>query len=129
MEIVTENAVALAWMGDAVMTSRIREHLLKKGYRRPDDLQKRSTRYLSARAQCRMLDKLKADGFFTEDELTIVKRGKAARIHTKAKNANVHEYLEATALEAVIGYLYLYDHKDRLTFLLDRLAQLGDESL
>lgn len=129
MEIVTENAVALAWMGDALMSCHIREHLLKKGYRRPDDLQKKSAKYLSAKAQCRMLDALEAENFFDDDEKVIVRRGKAARIHTKAKNANVHEYLQATALEAVIGYLYLYGHEDRLKALLARLAQLGDESL
>lgn len=31
MEIVTENAVTLAWLGDALMNTYIREHLLKKG--------------------------------------------------------------------------------------------------
>lgn len=31
MEIVTENATSLAWIGDAIMTLKVREHILKKG--------------------------------------------------------------------------------------------------
>lgn len=129
MEIVTENAVTLAWLGDAIMNTYIREHLLKKGYTRVDDLQKKSTRYLSAIAQSRMLRRLEEDEYFTEDENTILKRGKAARIHTKAKNADVREYLQATALEALLGYLHLYHHPERLESLLERLAEIGDEFL
>ena len=68
MEIVTENAVTLAWLGDALMNTYIREHLLKKGYTRVDDLQKKSTQYLSAKAQSRMLRQLEEEGFFLEDE-------------------------------------------------------------
>ena len=129
MEIVTENAVTLAWLGDALMNTYIREHLLKKGYTRVDDLQKKSTQYLSAKAQSRMLRQLEEEGFFLEDEAVILQRGKAVRIHTKAKNADVREYLQATALEALLGYLHLYHHPDRLKMLLTRLAQIGDESL
>lgn len=42
MEIVTENAVTLAWLGDALMNTYVREHLLSQGWRRVDDLQKKA---------------------------------------------------------------------------------------
>lgn len=129
MEIVTENAVVLAWMGDAVMTSFMREQLIRAGYGRPDDLQKKSARLLSARAQSAMLEQLEQEDFFNEDEKEILARGKAARIHTKAKNADVRTYLRATALEAVLGYQYLYGHKDRLDATLERLKETGSEHL
>ena len=32
MEIVTENATSLAWIGDAVMSLKVRVSLLDKGY-------------------------------------------------------------------------------------------------
>lgn len=35
MEIVTENATSLAWIGDAVMSLAVREHLLSLGIARP----------------------------------------------------------------------------------------------
>ena len=35
--------------------------------------------------------------------------------------------MKATALEACLGYLYLYDHAERLNVLMDRIIQLGDQ--
>ena len=40
MEIVTENATSLAWIGDAVMSLAVREHLLSLGFRKAHVLQK-----------------------------------------------------------------------------------------
>ena len=51
MEIVTENATSLAWIGDAIMTLKVREHILKKGYRKADILQKKSAHICSAKGQ------------------------------------------------------------------------------
>ena len=108
MEIVTENATSLAWIGDAVMSLAVREHLLSLGYRKAHVLQ--------------MMD----EDFFTEDEKTILARGRNATIHKKEKNATHKTYLEATALESMLGYLYLYGHQDRLKFCLDRIIEIGD---
>lgn len=127
MEIVTENALSLAWMGDAVMTAYFREKLLRKGYGRPDDLQKMSAKLLSARAQSAMLDILEREDWLSDDEKVILQRGKAARIHTKAKNADVVTYLRATALEAVLGYLYLYGHQERLHLMLQHLNDISQD--
>ena len=64
MEVVTHNATSLAWMGDALMTLRVREHLLNQGYQKPDILQKKSARICSAKAQARILEALKEEAFF-----------------------------------------------------------------
>lgn len=126
MEIVSENATSLAWIGDAVYTLRVREHLLKKGYRKADILQKRSAKFNSAKGQAAILKQLEENDFFNEDEKVILQRGRAANIHSKAKNADGKTYLEATALEALIGYLHLYDHHERKEQLLDQAVMLGD---
>ncbi|MBP3870027.1 MAG: hypothetical protein J6E46_03525 [Faecalicoccus sp.] len=126
MEIVTHNATSLAWMGDALMTLRVREALLEKGYQKPGILQKKSAKICSARAQAYILDTMKKADFFTEDEMEILARGRNATIHSKAKNADGKTYLMATALEALLGYLYLYDHKDRLDACLDRIMEIGE---
>lgn len=126
MEIVTQNATSLAWMGDAIMTCKVREHLLEKGYQKADILQKKSARICSAKGQANILEQLDARDFFNEDEKTILARGRNATIHSKAKNADGKTYLQATALEAVIGYLYLYGHSARLKELLDLITALGD---
>lgn len=127
MEIVTHNATSLAWMGDAIMTLALREHLLDKGYQKADVLQKKSAKINSAKGQSAILTKLLDEDFFNEDEKIILHRGKNAAIHSKAKNADVKTYLRATALEALIGYLYLYGHIQRLDQLMDRILELGDE--
>ncbi|MCF0127035.1 MAG: ribonuclease III, partial [Pseudobutyrivibrio sp.] len=56
--------------------------------------------------------------YLTSDEKDIFRRGRNSKPHTKAKNASTMEYLEATGLEALVGYLYLKDDMDRICELL-----------
>ncbi|MDY2957549.1 Mini-ribonuclease 3 [Floccifex sp.] len=126
MEIVKENATSLAWIGDAIMSLRVREHLLAKGYQKPNILQKKSSRICSAKGQASILETMMDENFFNEDENVILNRGRNATIHSKAKNADGSTYLKATALEALLGYLYLYKHEQRLEMCLDRIIELGD---
>ena len=49
----------------------------------------------------------------TDEEKDIYRRGRNSKPHTKAKNASTMEYLEATGLEAVVGFLYLKGDMDR----------------
>lgn len=125
MEIVTESPVALAWMGDALFTSRVRESLLRKGYRKADTLQKLSAKINSARGQSALLKRLEQESLFSEDEAEIIRRGRNAHPKTIAKNADPKTYLEATALEALLGYLYLYHHEERLNEILDLCMKWG----
>ena len=127
MEIVTENATYLAWIGDAVMSLKVRVSLLDKGYQNAHKLQQMSARICSAKGQSAILHSLMEENFFTEDECVILKRGRNATIHSKAKNASGKQYLEATALEAWLGYLYLYNHTDRLEASLNKIIELGEQ--
>lgn len=127
MEIVTQNAISLAWMGDAIMTMRIRKHILDQGVQNPHRLQVLSAKVCSARGQSKILQTLMEEDFFSESELEILRRGRNASPHTKAKNATSQQYMESTALEACLGYLYLYDHNQRLNDLLNRIVELGDQ--
>lgn len=125
MEIVTQNATSLAWIGDALMTLYVREYLLGKGYQKPDLLQKKSSHICSAKAQSTILHQMLEEDYFTSEEKEILHRGRNATIHSKAKNATHKEYLEATALEAVLGYMRLYHHDDRLQDILQHIVELG----
>lgn len=129
MEIVTENATSLAWIGDALMSLMVRDHLLDAGFQKADILQKKSARICSAKGQAAILQQLEEMDFFEEDEKTILKRGRNATIHSKAKNADGKTYLQATALEALIGYLHRYHHEQRLEALMQQILQLGDDLL
>ncbi len=126
MEIVTQNATTLAWIGDGVMSLRVRLYLVEKGYQNAHKLQEKSAKLCSAKGQSKILNILKEENFFNADELEILHRGRNATIHSKAKNATGKEYLEATAIEACLGYLYLYGHQKRLEELLDRMIEIGE---
>lgn len=121
MELVKENGTSLAWIGDAYMSLEVRKHLLALGYQNPNKLQKRSIGYLSATNQAKFLKHLLALSFFTEEERTILNRGRNATIHSSAKNASIETYRMATSLEAIVGYWVLYHHAERLTAFFNQL--------
>ena len=108
------------------MSLAVREHLLSLGFRKAHILQKKNAVICSAKGQAIMLNKMMEEDFFTEDEKTILARGRNATIHSKAKNATHKTYLEATALESMLGYLYLYGHQERLKVCLDKIIEIGD---
>lgn len=108
------NALALAYMGDAVYEQFVRHHLLLQGKVRPNFLQKASIQFVSAKGQCYTLKTLAGKGFFTETEEAIIRRGRNAKSGTVPKNVDVQTYRYSTAFEALIGYLYLTNQKERL---------------
>lgn len=126
MEIVNYNGTSLAFIGDAWMSLKVRMHVLEKGYQRPGELQRRCSRWECAHARAEMLRQLEEEAFFDEDEQEIIRRGRNATIHTKAKNADIMTYRHATALEALIGYLYLYHKSERLELLWQAMVRIGE---
>ena len=126
MEIVTQNATSLAWIGDAYMSLCVRKHIMDLGYQNPNTLQKKSAKICSAKGQAKILEEMMEQNFFNEDEREILSRGRNATTHSKAKNADGKTYLKATALEALLGYLYLYNHMDRLDACMNEIIRLGD---
>jgi len=122
MEIIPYNGTTLAFIGDAVMTLYIREKLVKEGYQRPNDLQKKTAQYVSAKAQANYLTQLIDEGFFSEEELEIIKRGRNAQTKTIAKNADVITYRLATGFEAIIGYWHLMGKVSKIKEIWDKLG-------
>ena len=127
MEIVPYNGTTLAFIGDAVMTLWVRELLVSKGYQKPNDLQKLTSKYVSAKAQAYYLTQLIDKNYFDENELEIIKRGRNAQTKTIAKNADVITYRMATGLDAIIGYFYLTEKVERIGKLWDAILLLGEQ--
>ena len=127
MEIVMENPVTLAWMGDALYSVKARKHILDRGTRKADLLQKQNAKLCSAAGQAFVLDQLIEKDLLNEDEREIVRRGRNAHVKSVAKNSDLRTYLKATALEALFGYLYLYDHKERMEELLEVCMEIGEQ--
>lgn len=125
-DIRAYSPLTLAFIGDVAYDLVIRTIVVGRGNRPVNDLHRLTVEYVSAPAQARIAQAL-ADGF-TEEEMTIYRRGKNAKPHTTAKNASVSDYLKATGFEAVIGYLYLTDKMERALELVKKgiaLAGLG----
>ena len=110
-----------AYMGDAVYEKFIREYVIKQGMCRNGLLHRKSIRYVSAKAQAKIVHKLEEMEYLTDDEADIVRRGRNSNPHSTAKNANIIDYKYATGFEALIGYLYLEEKLERLEEILNKI--------
>lgn len=112
------NALALAYMGDAVYETYVRQFLLQSGRVKPNQLHRAATGFVSAKAQAAALKELTDQELISEEEWAIVRRGRNAKSGTIPKNTDVQTYRYSTAFEALIGYLFLQNRKDRLEELI-----------
>ncbi len=107
------NSLALAYMGDAVYEKYIRHHLLLKGAVKPHLLHREATRFVSAKAQSKVIHYILEEAILDEEEQGVVRRGRNAKSGTVPKNTDVQTYRYSTAFEALIGYLFLSDRMER----------------
>ena len=116
--------LALAYLGDALMSVKVREYILTLGYMRPSDFQRLSVRFVSAKAQAFFVQELLTQGFFTEEEETVLKRGRNAKSLTIPKNTDVITYKMATALETLWGYWYCEGQTERIEELWTKIKEM-----
>lgn len=122
------NALALAYMGDAVLEIAIREHLLRIGRVKPNILHREATHYVSAKAQSKVIHQMIDDDYFTEEEMAVLKRGRNAKSGSVPKNTDVQTYNYSTAFEAVLGFLYLTGNAERVhTIIQDAIHIIENE--
>lgn len=108
--------LTLAYVGDVVYELYVRNRLLVLGHVRVNDLHRTAVRYVRARAQATALAEIQP--MLTEAELDVVRRGRNAKGHAAPKGSDPAEYAQATAFEALIGYLYMADQEERLSEIL-----------
>ncbi|SRR5699024_820124 len=120
VDVKQMNALALAYMGDAVYEQAVREHLLRIGRVRPNVLHKEATRYVSAKAQAAILQRMMEEQFLTETEQAVMRRGRNAKPGSVPRNTSVHVYKNSSAFEAVLGYLYLLEEEERVRTFIEK---------
>ncbi len=120
MNTKTINVQVLALLGDAVLSLYIREELLKQGINNANKLQDMSIKYVSAKGEVTILNKLIEDNLLTEEELDIIKRGRNNKKENHPKNTDIITYKLSTGFEALLGDLYLND-KERLKEILKKI--------
>lgn len=121
MDLNCINIISLAYLGDAVYEVYIREKLLSLGNTKVEELQKQAINYVSAKSQCRILNNLLDNNILTSEEIDIVKRGRNYKRASHPKNTDIITYKMSTGFEALIGYLYLDNQKERLEEILKNI--------
>ncbi len=110
--------LVLAMIGDSVHTLFVREYVAKNYGFKVNKMNKVVSSVVKAGAQFKTFKKLENE--LSAEESDIAGRARNTHIHTKAKNFSYTEYIYATALEAVIGYLYLTNEMERLNEILNK---------
>ena len=107
-------SLELAYLGDSLYDLYVREHLIARGGR-VRALHRDAVHLVCAHAQSEALSRV--EGLLTEAEADVVRRARNAR-QTPPRNADAGEYHRATALEALVGYLYVTGNRDRMNAIL-----------
>lgn len=118
-ELVTMSPLVLAYLGDTVYETYIREYLIRQNtQRKVNDLHKLAIKYVKAKAQATIIHEIEIE--LTEEESKIYKRGRNQKSNTSPKNADIIDYKHATGFEALVGYLYLNNEIERLQYIINK---------
>lgn len=124
-EVNLMSPLVWAYVGDSVYELFIRTHLVGTTKKKPHELHLLAIRKVKAQAQAELLKKIKQ--FLTEEEKDIVRRTRNTDNHHIPKHANLADYSYATALEGLIGYLYLTKQDKRLEEILEFCLENQEE--
>ena len=109
------SSIGLAHMGDAVFEVLVRSWLCTHGRATGKGLHQATVRLVCAESQAEKARRILP--LLTEEELAVFKRGRNAQVHTVPNHASRAQYGEATALEALLGWLYLGGRRERVNEL------------
>lgn len=123
MNVLEINVLVLAYLGDTVYENYVRRYLINKKISNVNDLQTASVSYVSAKAQASYLMKMLEEEFFTEEEVSVIKRARNYKSNSHPKNCDIVTYKHATGLEAVIGYLEMLGRRERIDEIMDRILE------
>ncbi len=119
------NALALAFVGDAEYSLRVRKMLAQKGNLQVNGLHKAAVKYVCAAAQAKAAAKILP--LLTEEENAVYRRGRNTHSSHTPKGASGAEYHASTGLEALLGFLSLTGNAQRLDELFDLVINAIEE--
>ena len=115
------SSIGLAHMGDAVFEVLVRTWLCAHGKATGKGLHQATSRLVCAESQAEKARHILP--LLTEEELAVFKRGRNAQVHSVPGHASRAQYSEATALEALLGWLWLKGRRERISELFDRMME------
>ena len=111
-EIRAISSIGLAHLGDAVYELLVRTYLCAHGKATGKGLHRATVELVRAPALAEAAEKILP--LLTEEEQAVFRRGRNANVQSIPKNASRAQYQQATALEALMGWLYLRGEKSRV---------------
>jgi len=109
-ELLSYSVSTLAWVGDAVFECIFDRDLRSELPSPSGKLHHIATSFVSARGQASLFETLyddRNDFPLSEQETNLLRRARNYHCHSTPKDADLADYRRATALEALIGWLWL----------------------
>ena len=117
-------SLELAYLGDTLWDLMVRTRLVRRGGRMKE-LHKLAVSQECAKAQSEALARIETR--LTEEEAGVARRARHVR-QAPTKNADPSDYHRATALEALIGYLFLTGQTARMEELMTAALPDGEQT-
>ena len=118
--------LGLAHVGDAVYELLYRSKLCTDGHTAVAELHRMTVAFVRAEAQAEAAAKLLP--VLTQDETSVFKRGRNAKVNSVPHNADIGQYHAATGLEALFGWLYLLGRTERINELFNIITGGADDA-
>ena len=115
------SSIGLAHMGDAVFEIMVRGWLCAHGKATGKGMHQATIRLVCAQSQAEKAERILP--LLTEEEQAVFKRGRNAQVHSIPAHASRAQYGEATALESLLGWLYLKGRKERINELFCKMME------
>ena len=106
------SSMGLAHMGDAVYELLVRTWLCAHGKATGKGLHRATVALVCAPKQAELAQRILP--LLTEEEQAVFRRGRNANVHSIPAHASRAQYQQATALEALLGWLHLSGRHDRV---------------
>ena len=120
------NMLGLAHVGDAVYELLYRSKLCTDGHTAVAEMHRMTVAFVRAEAQAEAAAKLLS--VLTQEEMSVYKRGRNAKVNSVPHNADIGQYHAATGLEALFGWLYLLGRTERINELFNIITGGTDDA-
>ena len=122
-ELRAISTLGLAHLGDAVYELLVRAWLCAHGKATGKGLHRAAVALVCAESQARRTEAILP--LLSEEEQAVFRRGRNAQVHSVPAHASRAQYGEATALEALFGWLYLRGETSRINLLFCEMMRVG----
>ena len=126
MNVNDYSPLALAFIGDAHYNMVVKRYVIDHEVKM-DKMQRLTTKYVSAKAQAKIMDKLLHSNVLTEEEIDYYKRGRNSKAHNAPKNTDAVTYHVSTGFETLWGYWYLNGDETKMRQIWDIIETMEEE--